>query len=278
MRSTLVDFPAGTLDGVGTVLAVWETDAGPGVVLDRTPCHPVDPAWPDQPADCGTLDGQPIVDCLVGAVGDESVMIGDEITVRRGDPEYVWCVVHVINGGPPSVGDTVSVAVDPQRRAGLDRAHTACHLSAMALNAAVAALWRKEFPADALGHPDFDRAAIDTSRMQPDVSRDAYRLGKSLRRKGFDSAALLADLPAVTERINAQLAAWIATDARVWIDTAGPQLTDLRHWRCALPEGQCRIACGGTHVNSLAELGEVEVFFERPDEASLVCVTTVHPS
>ena len=42
-----------------------------------------------------------------------------------------------------------------------------------------------------------------------------------------------------------------------------------------MPEGTYRIACGGTHVTALRELGDLRVRYERPDEATLVAVTTV---
>ncbi len=43
------------------------------------------------------------------------------------------------------------------------------------------------------------------------------------------------------------------------IDANGPGLTDRREWVCELPDGTGRIACGGTHVTTLAALGSVRV-------------------
>jgi alanyl-tRNA synthetase len=260
------------------VQAVLDLPGGPGVVTDTTPFHPVDPAWPDQPADTGTLAGAEVVDCLVGAAGPGGdIAVGEGIDARRGDPGHTWVVVHVL--GPdqprPGVGDRVDLQVDPARRAGLSRAHTACHVVALALNAATAGLWRKDVVRDGIGNPDFDRIALTESRMAPDRARDTYRLGKSLRKKGFDTAALLDDLDSVAYRVGEQVAAWVAADAPVRIEAEGPHLVDMRHWCCDVPEGTFRIACGGTHVSSLGAFGNVSVHYAKPDEATLVAVTDV---
>lgn len=58
-----------------------------------------------------------------------------------------------------------------------------------ALNGALAARWRKVPDVDSLGNPKFDAIAITSSRIGPDLSTDSYRLGKSLLKKGFTSAA-----------------------------------------------------------------------------------------
>lgn len=275
MKPTVVDFPAGVVHGSGTVVGIV---GGNGVIVDRTPFHPVDPGWPDQPTDLGTLDGSPVVECLLGAVaGDGSVVVGDAISARRGDPAFTWVVVHQVDGPVPSPGDVVDLVVDENRRSSLSRAHTACHVAALALNGVLADAWRKDVVRDGIGNPDFDRLALAESRMTPDEARDTYRLGKSLRKKGFDPQSLVGDLPGVAEKVNATVRGWIDADASVSIETEGPTLTDMRYWCCAVPEGVFRIPCGGTHVTSLRELGSVTVHYEQPDQATVVAVTRVDP-
>lgn len=277
MSATIVDFPAGAVAGSGTVQRVEPLPDGVAVITDRTPFHPVDPSWPDQPADAGTLDGSPVRDTLVGAIDVTGALsVGDAITARRGDPEYTWVVVHVMDSDTaPDVGQVVDLQVDAERRAALSRAHTACHVVALALNAVVADLWRKDVALDGIGNPDFDKIALTESRMVPDEARDSYRLGKSLRKRGFDTAGFREDLDGVADKVNAQVRTWIDADATVEIEAEGPHLTDMRYWCCHVPEGNYRIACGGTHVTSLRELGAVNVRYETPDDATVVAVTTV---
>ncbi|MEZ5119947.1 MAG: hypothetical protein R2686_08610 [Candidatus Nanopelagicales bacterium] len=280
MTATIVDFPAGVVSGTGTVMRVGPVGTAIGVVTDRTPFHPVDPFWPDQPADAGTLNGAPVVDCLVGAIDDDGTLtVGTSIEARRGDPSHTWVVVHVVEPvDAPQVGQLVDLEVDPVRRSALSRAHTSCHVVALALNKVVADLWRKDVVLDGIGNPDFDKIALTESRMTPDEARDTYRLGKSLRKKGFDTAGFRESLESVAQRVDAQVQAWIDADASVEIETEGPHLTDMRRWCCHVPEGTFEIACGGTHVTSLRELGSVRVHYENPDESTVVAVTTVTPA
>jgi alanyl-tRNA synthetase len=186
-------------------------------------------------------------------------------------------VVHVVDGPAPAVGSDVVLQVDAGRRQALSRAHTACHVVALALNAEISGAWRKEVITDGAGNPDFDRLALTESRMTPDGARDTYRLGKSLRKKGFDPAALLDDPQAVAERVNGRVQSWIDADGQVAIETEGPGLTDTRYWCCRVPDGTYRIPCGGTHVTALRELGAVRVRYEQPEPGALVAVTTVVP-
>ncbi|AUY50839.1 metal-dependent hydrolase [Streptomyces sp. CB01881] len=289
LPTTHVSFPAGAVTGESPVLAVHPLDGGRyAVVTEATPFHPLDHTWPDQPADLGTLsvDGTElaVVDCLTGAVGPDggAPLVGADIPVRRGDEEWSWLVLHVVDGDPGDLaGKVASLAVDTERRAALCASHSGCHLLALALNAALAPRWRKDpGRADAFGNPDFDSLAMDTSVMDTEASTDTYRLGKSLRKKGFTTDATeefpaLADaLPALTEAVNRQLAAWVAADAAVRIDVPGPELTARRQWHCELPEGPAQIFCGGTHLHHLGELAELRTELRLSEDGSeLVAVT-----
>ncbi|MGW3363790.1 metal-dependent hydrolase [Streptosporangium canum] len=274
--STLVSYPAGEVRGRSAVVGAVPVGDRYGTIVAETPFHPLDHTWPDQPADEGTIGGLAVVDCVTGAVeeGGETVHLGADIPVRRGTPGWNWLVVHVTDGPVP--GREVELAVDEARRRALSAGHTACHLTALALNAALAGRWRKEIPADGLGHPDFDQTAITSSRILPDGSRDVYRLGKSLRRKGFTAEGIAEDLPEIAQRVNDRLKEWIAADAPVWIDSLGSELTARRTWHCGLPEGEVAIPCGGTHLSSTSRLGSVTATLELSGDGSeLTMHTTV---
>ena len=126
------------------------------------------------------------------------------------------------------------------------------------VDAALADAWKKDAPTDAAGHPAFDMLAIQTSRITAYGSTDVYRIGKSLRRKGFDPAAL-DDLRAVEERANATLAGWAGTPGAIGIHREDRTLAGRRTWRCELPEGAVELPCGGTHLTSLAEVEAITV-------------------
>lgn len=91
------------------------------------------------------------------------------------------CPIRHYSSAPKSSSQWIQTA-----RAGFSIAHSRSHLFALALNRALATYWRKEVPTDSLGSPDFDKLAIQRSRLALDHSLETYRLGKSLRRKGFD--------------------------------------------------------------------------------------------
>lgn len=274
--STQVTFPAGGVTDRSTALACLPLpDGRHGVVVERTPFHPLDHTWPDQPADTGTLAGQTVLDCVTGAVGPGGEFaLGADIPVRRGDADWAWLVVHVV-AEPVAVGEEVELLVDADRRAALCASHTGCHLLALALNAALAPRWRKDpGRADSHGNPDFDSLAMDTSRMDTAASYDVYRIGKSLRKKGFTADGLAEDLPALTDAVNARLAAWVEADSAVRIETPGPELTARRQWHADLPEGHASIFCGGTHLHHLGELAALSAELRLNEDGTELTVTT----
>ncbi|GAB3614518.1 hypothetical protein GCM10027415_28580 [Humibacter ginsengisoli] len=126
---------------------------------------------------------------------------------------------------------------------------------------------------DALGRPDFDHEAIQSSTIVSNGSVDVFRLNKSLRRKGFTTDGLADALGAVAAAASKALRTWIATDAPVHIERDGDGLGDPRFWVCDLPEGTARIACGGTHVGSLASLSNVSVELELGEDAGTATLT-----
>ena len=268
---TWVDFPSRAVSGRGTVTLVVPGDDGTcGVVVDRTPFHPLDHGWPDQPGDTGLLGGLEVRDCLTGAVDDDGRLeVGAGISVRRGDPSRSWTVVHVLDdGAAPEVGTQVELAVDVVRREAFSRSHSACHLAALALNESTARFWSKEPPRrDSRGFPFLDQIAIQVSRITPDGAYDGYRCGKSLRKAGFDSAAFLGELDAVAEQARSLVADWISLGARSRIETEGdPTLSARRRWVCGVPGGPADIPCGGTHVAYVADLGRVGIEYAATDE------------
>lgn len=287
MSSTIVSFADGSVRGESVITRVDRADDGAVVVvLAETPFHPVDHTWPDQPGDAGTIlvgeEEVSVTEAVMAAVSEDGEFaVGSAIPARRGADGWTWMVAHRVDAPAPAgltEGATARLVVDERRRAGLSRGHTACHLASLALDLAVADLWRKDPGTDALGTPDFEGRANQSSRIHEDASVDEYRLGKSLRRAGFDTETFAATLAERQASVNAQLASWVATAAPSTIVTDGPTIVDRRRWQCALPEGEAVILCGGTHVDSLAAFASIEVSLDLSDPQLLVMTTTVVPA
>lgn len=284
--STVVSFAGGDVSGSSTVTRVESTAAGDVVVVDATPFHPVDHTWPDQPGDSGeiTLDGSAarVSEAVMAAVSDQGdFAVGSDIPVKRGADGWTWFVGHPLEEAAPSwlvPGTRVDLSVDSSRRAGLSRGHTACHLASLALDLALADLWRKEPGEDALGNPNFEGRANQSSRIHEDGAVDEYRLGKSLRRAGFDTETFAATLAERESSINARLADWVASGASSRVVPEGPTIVDRRSWHCELPEGTAEILCGGTHVATLAEFVSISVTLDLTDPQLLVMTTRAVPA
>ncbi len=270
---TLVSYPSGKLTTSATVVHTEPlADDRTAILLDRTTCHPVDAGWPDQGPDRAVLRMESergtteltVVDCVVGATDGSALYLGRDIPVPKGTDGWAFVVAHIVDGAASATGtgeaavltegDAVDVVVDGDYRHALSAGHTACHLASLALNRAVADRWRKDIRPDGLGNPDFDGTANDVSLIREYGSTDTYRLGKSLRKKGFTTDGLVEALADLQAAVNASLADWVATDAAVRVDRDGDGLTDRRSWVCELPDHTVRIPCGGTHLTSLGDL------------------------
>src|SRR6202042_547363 len=86
------------------------------------------------------------------------------LKIKRDNPDWYFVVAHFIEASSMKsndyeflVGKIVDLQVDGDYRTRLSQSHTACHLSALALNKCLAKMWKKTTDyQDALGNPDFD--------------------------------------------------------------------------------------------------------------------------
>lgn len=204
-----------------TVVAV--NDRG-GIILDRTVFY-------------ATSGGQPGDTGLLTRADGSRIAIAATVTGETKDE-----IIHLPAdaGGLPSVGETVRAAIDWERRLNLMRMHTACHLVSVIC----------PFP--------ITGAAVseDDSRIDLDIPDPSYT--KEL----------------VTERLMQMVRADHPVSVR-WITdeelAANPGLVKSKNVRPPMGTGRIRLVligenasvdsqpCGGTHVRSTAEIGEIHI-------------------
>ncbi|GAA2013062.1 metal-dependent hydrolase [Nakamurella flavida] len=282
--ATRVSYPTGGTHGPGTVVGLARftgRDGGGvlGVVLDATAAHPVSPTWPDQPADRGELLSaartHALLDVRQGVLHDGLLTV--DVSAGRVPGDEV--VVHLVDPGASlTLGERVEVIVDAEWRRSLSLAHSACHLGALALDAALAPLWSRSVATDPLGHPAFDRLAITSSTLSPRRAVDVYRLGKSLRKKGFDGTRLTDELAAVAAAQAATLDRWLAQDTATHVEAGDGTLSARRRWCGTLDGIEVDLPCGGTHVASTGELAGITVEHQLSEAADALTVTTSVPA
>jgi alanyl-tRNA synthetase len=275
MTELLITYPAGSTAETSTVLAVTPSGGALLFAVERTPCHPESPRWPDQPADRCTVSTSAraeavAVECLEGFLRDGELGVGEPREEERAE-QAVACVVHRAPADLAiAVGDEVRLSVDERYRHLVSASHSRCHLVSLALNAALAEAWRKEPPArDSLGNPDFDKLAIVSSRIDEAGSVDVYRIGKHVRKRGF-SADALSDPEALARDVSRIAERWLQSSPEIVVTPGRCRLEERRTWSCALSEGVASFPCGGTHVTRLEprDLPAVSIAWD-PEERRL---------
>ncbi|WP_039984956.1 metal-dependent hydrolase [Vibrio owensii] len=264
---------------------VQSTSEATHVVTDVTPFHPVSHIWPDQPADKGTLtvNGKSfdVIDCQVGAVelASGELYVGQAIPVKRDTEGWAFVVVHVLPFTDTfDAGDIALLDVDKEYQLSLSRGHSAGHIAYLALNKVLAqSYWRKDADRkDPHGNYDFNSYAQETSFVTPDKCLDTYRLGKTLRKRGLNSADMLSDLKSIEQQVNVLLGDWLKRDVAITVDCHGEHLTDSRYWQCDLGEVEIAvIPCGGTHASHLSDFGSIHVTLVEIDSQTIEMHTDV---
>jgi alanyl-tRNA synthetase len=272
--STKVTFPGGATSGTSRVLAAGSW----GLIVEETPFTP---RRAGQPADTGAIEiaGQSlsVVDCLVGAVeyGSGRLVIGRAIPVSHGATGWHWVVVHVLDDNPDAVlGTEVSLRVDQARRHELSVAHTARHLSGLALNATLASLWSQGMPPDSLGHPNFDALALASSTITRSGFCDRYRIRTSAPEAGeLDPDGLEAIVAILGRAVTDRIRRWLSRRAPIRSVAAGPYLGDPRSWECDLTQGTVRLTCGGNHAIDLGVIAGIQVIATLSAERTELTLT-----
>ncbi len=260
------------------------------IVTDRTPFHPVSYIWPDHPADRGAITYKdklyPLVDCLVGAVElcSNTLYVDKAIPVKRDQAGWAFVVVHVVEKTEAvfCASNSLLLSVDKTYQQALSRGHSAGHLAFLALNKVLTeqGYWRKDADRkDTLGNYDFNSYAQETSFVSEDKCVDSYRLGKTLRKRGLNSADMVAQLSMIENQVNQVVNNWLQQGTEVVMHCNGEALTDSRYWRCELGETKlAEIPCGGTHVHSLKEYTSIRVSLQETSPNYIEMQTDVTPA
>jgi alanyl-tRNA synthetase len=232
LHTDFVGYPNETDAAELTVLGVARVDDEWQVVLDRTPFY----------AEGG------------GQVGDRGMLTGQRGTLRVDDAQRAGdAIVHIgALDGELVVGERVSAAVDPGRRWGAARNHTATHLLHRALR-------------DVLG----EQAKQAGSWVGPDGLR-------------FDFPAAAATPAAALREVERRVNAQIRRDAEVrpeWVPltTAQELGADMFFGEKYAPEsvrlvrvdGFSKELCGGTHVAATGQIGSFHITSESSIGAGL---------
>ena len=283
LSATEILFCHNTWQHTSVVQLIKETDQGTWFVTKETPFHPVSHIWPDHPEDKGTvvINGikYPVLACQTGAIelATGELYIDKDIPIKRGEAGWVFVVSHLISKKSNiAVENTAELTVDKEYQDALSRGHSAGHIAYLALNKVLhTSYWRKDADRkDELGHHNFNSYAQETSFVTEDQCEDVYRLGKTLRKGGLNSAELMADLSSITEQVNQQITVWLALENEVSIECEGKALTDSRYWIADFGiDGVVKLPCGGTHVSSFKEYQEIKVELKTQGEQELLMLT-----
>lgn len=286
-ESTRIKFPSGSMKLTSQISYIQNLDdSSSAVITNETPFYPLNYKWPDQPSDTGLLHvsgvNLPVREAQVGALNSaETLFMEADIPVQPGEPGWTFHVVHIVDAVhelPTDImGSQATFCVDESRRQAISASHTACHLMALALNATSAGFWTKSVVKDSLGCPDLDKLGIAESRIDTEGSVDTYRLGKSIRKKGFAANEFLGNLEQIAGLMREKIADWLAFGGNVSIECMGPFVHSQRVWIAQLSESTtARIPCGGTHVKSLAEITSVDIQLKlRTDEPGFISSSIV---
>ena len=154
-----------------------------------------------------------------GTIGNIKVLDA----VKLGDKENIIDIEYTLEQEPSfKVGDTVTIKINPERRAKLQRLHSAIHI----VYYFVEQLLGKVTTVGSDVSPD--KAKIEIAYDQPITS----------------------SLPEIEQKTNQFL-----TQDHPIITKFDEMKPELRWWIC----GEWKMPCGGTHVRSTAEIGQIRL-------------------
>lgn len=256
------------------------------LITKETPFYPVNYRWPDQPSDIGKIEIDSTILNVINAKmvavnkNEGTLKFGENISIPRGDEDnWIMLVAHIIEKtsdiNPTNfVGRVAKLFVDEGRRFSLSIPHTASHLMALAINKALSTFWKKETDKDSLGNPDFDKIAITESSIEPYISKDKYRLGKSIKKKGFDIQTFEDNISEIENNVNLYVTNWINTNSTISVECDENYISSMRWWVTEIDGKPVKMACGGTHPKTLSSIKNISIKLNYSKDDGLLFITT----
>ena len=202
------------------------SDEPRGLVLDRTAFYP---GGGGQPADSGTINGQPVT------------------RIRRVDGR----LLHLMEGDLPAVGEAIHGAIDWERRYKLMRTHTAMHVLCGVVFRDYGALVTGGEMEPLKGRMDFEFARLErdlVSTIENAVNQE-IQVGREVR----------------TNILAREEAFKIPDLIRTKINLLPPNIQEVRTVEIVGLDLQ---ADGGTHVRNTSEVGRIRVIDYKSKGAS----------
>ena len=228
-------------DSDSSVAAIHDRGGEFSIILDKTPCY----------AEMG------------GQLGDQASIIYDggkmEVIDTQKQGELVVHVAKLIEGSAPQVGETVTISVDAERRADIQRHHTATHLFHWALHEVVSkeARQRGSLVAD-------DRLRFDFNSPEKLSDEQKAAIEKLINEKiDANEPVFSAEVPFTQVQKHPAIQQFFGEkygDVVRVVQIGGTE---------GAFDGFSMELCGGLHVNNTGELGSFKLMSESSIAAGI---------
>ncbi|OCQ54258.1 Alanine--tRNA ligase, organellar chromatophore [Photorhabdus australis subsp. thailandensis] len=275
-------FMLGTLTLESNIIGVMRYEDGILLITQDSPFYPKNYKWPDQLHDNGIISigdkELAVTKVYTAGLFNDHLYIDQEITKQATSPEKIIPVHYIPDLQEFSerdlIGKTVTLSVNYETRYRVSAAHSMAHFMSLALNKATNHIWSKVYDTDDLGNYNLDKAAIYQSSITELKSVDIYRFGKSLKKKGFDKNILIENLDKINREVNSTLNNWLTQGAEITVEYKSKEISDTRLWKSTIDSTVVTIPCGGTHINNINEVKEVNVEIKIGESIDFIQVIT----
>ncbi|KLU17085.1 MULTISPECIES: hypothetical protein [Xenorhabdus] len=275
-------FMTGQLSLDAIIIEAFKYNNGYIVITSNSPFYPKNYKWGDQKSDIGVivLNNQAvnIVKTYTAVIIDSMIYIDHDIPNKLNIEDKLIPAHYLesLNGleCQSIVGAKVKLSVDAEVRHKISAAHSMAHFMSLALNKVTNKYWNKDYDKDGLENYNLDKAAIFKSSISELKSIDTYRLGKSLKKKGFDKASFLESIVSINEEINLILKNWLVTGSEIRVEYTSQDIGSLRLWKSTVENRPVVIPCGGTHIKNTEEIQDVKVEIKPEESDEYIVITT----